>query len=77
MHMLKFYISQLQSDKKSFERWSKLYELNKTNNTPFIPEKYGDMTCREFYLKTKMSRLSWISRSHALIRKELVQTPLM
>jgi hypothetical protein len=35
------------------------------------------MTCRQWYLQAKMSRLRWIARSHALIRKELVQYPFM
>lgn len=77
MSLIKFYLSRLEDDKKSFQYWSKLYELNKNNNSVFIPGKYNNITCRQWYLQAKMSRLGWIARSHALIRKELAQHPLM
>ena len=77
MLLIKFYLTQLESDTKSFQYWSKLYELNKTNNSIFIPGKYDNMTCRQWYLQAKMSRMRWIARSHALIRKELANNPLM
>lgn len=75
--MLHFLLAQLESDKKAFQYWSKKYEQNKNNHSPFLPDKYPGVTASQWYLETKMVRLNWIKQSHRLLRAELVRNPLV